>query len=167
MTEVACERNVDQENSDDEAMDVEEIIDLEEHEKASDYNWDDSEIIPVVLSGTSISTTGEGLSFNGSNITLSSAGTYRFSGSLSDGQILVDTEDEELVRIILGGVSLSNFSTAPLYIKNASKTIIVLEEGTENYISDGSSHISDGDPNAAIFSSDDLTIYGEGSLKVD
>lgn len=165
---MACERSVDQEYTDTEDMEVDDVYDLEEHEAASDYIWDDSEIIPVVLSGTSISTEGEGLTVDESTITLTSAGTYSFSGSLSDGQIVVDTEDEELVRIILDGVSLSNSSTAPLYIKNASKTILVLEEGTENSVSDPSSYTSDEDgPNAAVFSSDDLTIYGEGSLTVE
>ncbi len=70
LTLMACERNVDQENIDDEEVAVGQIIDLEDHEEASDYIWDDSEITPVILSGTSISTEGEGLTINGSTGTL-------------------------------------------------------------------------------------------------
>lgn len=166
---VACERNVEEVNTEDEDLEgeVEKVYALEEHEEASDYSWDDSDIIPVILSGSSISSEGSGLTIEGSTVTLTSAGTYRFSGSLSDGQIVVDSEEEEMVRIILAGVSLSNSSTAPLYIKNASKVILVLEEGTENIVRDASFYNSDEDgPNAAIFSSDNLTIFGEGSLRV-
>lgn len=165
---LACERDIDSEFVDDDVKDQDDSFDLEEHEEASDYIWDDAGIISITMSGTSISSDGEGVLINGSEVTITAAGNYSFSGSLSDGQINVNTEDEEVVRIILNSVNLNNSSSAPLYIVNASKTIIVLPENTDNFVSDASSYPSgDNRPNAAIFSSDDLSIFGKGTLTVD
>jgi len=75
------------------------------------------------------------------------------------------------VRILFNGVDLHNSSSSPVYIKNAYKTIIVLTDGSNNFVSDASSYSFDSqnedEPNAAIFSDDNLTIYGNGSLTVD
>jgi hypothetical protein len=62
---------------------------------------------------------------------------------------------------------MSCSDNAPIYIENAEKVVIALVSGTKNTVSDGSSYSSDEeDANAAIFSKDDLTIFGEGSLTV-
>jgi hypothetical protein len=48
--------------------------------------------------------------------------------------------------------------------------VITLVEGTENRVADGASYLFDGaedEPNAAVFSKDDLTINGSGSLTVN
>ena len=51
------------------------------------------------------------------------------------------------------------------------KAIISLAEGTENNITDGETYVfedeSSNDPNAAIFSKDDMTIIGSGKLTVN
>ena len=91
-------------------------------------------------------------------------------GTLTDGQIRVDTEDSGLVTLILNGVNLSSSTSAPIYIKNADNAAIMIADGTENYVSDAATYIyespEDDEPNAAVFSDDDLTIYGGGSLTV-
>lgn len=110
------------------------------------------------------------ISVNDSIITINAGGTYKFTGTLEDGQIIVNSEDEKKVNIVLNGVNISCSNSAPIYIKNADKTTITLNEGTENYITDGISYVyEDGnsdEPDAAIFSKDDLTINGDGSLIV-
>ncbi len=49
--------------------------------------------------------------------------------------------------------------------------MIVLAEGSDNVVSDEAEYVfenpEDGEPNAAIFSAADLTIYGAGSLGVN
>jgi len=139
------------------------------HEESSDYIWDNSQVIDIVLNGNSITMDSSGATVSGSTVTITSAGTYNISGSLSDGQIIVNTEDEGTVRLILNGVNMTCSSSAPIYVSNAKKTIIVLAENTENYVTDGASYknLVDNEPNAAIFSKSDLTIYGNGSLVVD
>jgi len=123
------------------------------------------------LSGNTITTDGVGATIDNSTVIITAAGTYGISGSLTDGQLIVNTEDEEVVRLILNGVDISCSTNSPVYIINAKKTIIVLADDTENYITDASSYIfedpEEDEPNAAIFSKSDLTLYGDGSLIVD
>jgi len=143
----------------------------EDHEDSADYVWDSSEVFSIELNGNSITVNSTAnATVDGSKVTITSAGTYRISGSLTNGQIIVNTEDEETVRLILGGVDISCSTSSPIYIQNAKKTILILEENTANYITDGTSYILEtgtDEPNAAIFSKSDLTIYGSGSLNVD
>ena len=131
----------------------------------------DSDTTAVVLAGDTITLDGDGATVDGRVVTITSAGTYRISGALDDGQILVDTEDEEKVVLILGGVDIYSSTSAPIYISNAEKVVITLEDGTENVLTDGDSYVytdADADePNATLFSNDDLTINGNGSLTVN
>ena len=124
----------------------------------------------IVLDGTTISVEGNGVSLVGNVATIDTAGTYSLSGTLTDGQIVVDSNDGGLVTLILDGVNLSSSTSAPINIKNADEAAIFLADATENFISDASVYIyenaDDDEPNAAVFSDDDLTIYGTGSLTV-
>lgn len=140
----------------------------EDHEDADDYTWDSAAVVAITLNGDSITASGDGVKVEGSQATITSAGTYSISGSLADGQIIVDTEDKAVVRIILSGVDIHNSTSAPVTVQNAKKTVIILAEGTENVVSDASEYVfatpEEDEPNAAIFSKSDLTIYGGGSL---
>ena len=122
----------------------------------------------ITLNGDSISA-GAGVTVNGSTATITAAGTYQVSGTLSDGQLIVETEDEENVTLLLAGANIHNENGSPIYVANAEKVIITLVESTENNLSDGANYANldeSGEPNAAIFSHDDLTINGTGVLNV-
>ena len=142
----------------------------ETHEDAADYTWDEAAEIAIQLNGDSITAGSPEVIIDGSTATITAAGTYRLSGSLSDGQVIVETEDEDTVRLILDGVSISSSSSAPIYISKAEKTILVLAEGSVNTIMDGKTYVladpESDEPNATIFSTSDLTITGTGSLEV-
>ncbi len=131
------------------------------------YSWDSDDVISIILNGSSISVDGDGASADGSIVTITSAGTYSFSGTLNDGQIIVDTEDQSVVRLILNDADVTCSSNAPIYVESAAIAMIILSDDTENKIEDGSSYSSDEeDANAAVFSKSDLIIYGDGSLTV-
>lgn len=142
----------------------------ETHEENEDYEWDSATVIPITLNGDTISAENPHVSIEETRAVITSAGTYILSGALSDGQIVVDTQDKETVRIILNNVEISNASSAPFYIQNAEKVVIILADGTENILSDAPSYVfentEEDEPNAALFSKSDLTIYGNGSLLV-
>ena len=142
----------------------------ETHEDAADYTWDESVEIPVTLTGSAINTGGAGVVVDGSTATIQAAGTYRLSGSLSDGQIIVDTGDEDVVRLILDGVDLNCSNSTPLLINKAKKVVIILAENTSNTVTDGASYVfadaADDEANATIFSKADLSIAGSGSLSI-
>ncbi len=143
------------------------------HESAVDKVWDSKDVIQIALEGDTASSNGKGVTVDGGVVTITTPGTYSLSGSLVDGQIIVDTKGEvdegSTVRLILNGVTLANTVTAPINIVQAEKTIITLAENTQNSVS-GGSNLADTDAgylNAAIYSADDLTISGSGSLLVD
>lgn len=138
-------------------------------EQAADYTWDEAGVVAITLSGDAI-TAGAGVQVQGTQATITAAGTYRLSGTLTEGQIVVDTADKGTVQLILDGVSLHNSTSAALYVAQAKKVVLILAAGTTNQVSDGASYVFanpvDTDPNAAIFSHSDLTIAGDGALTV-
>lgn len=135
-----------------------------------DEAWDSSTEIPIVLNGDSATVDGNGASADGSIVTIDAAGTYSLQGTLNDGQIIVDTDDDELVRLILDGVDIHSSTSAPLYVADAAEVVIVLADGTQNTLTDGTTYVlpdpTSDEPNAALFSTADLTITGDGALTV-
>lgn len=102
-------------------------------------------------------------------ITISSGGSYTFSGSLEQTQIYVNAGDQDTVTIRLDGVFISNPSEPAVYIENAGETVLLLEDGSENIIQSGqkgSVAEESEQTEAAVYARDDLTIDGSGSLKV-
>jgi hypothetical protein len=137
------------------------------HEEESDYIWDSSKVTQITLNETSISVSGSGASADGSKVTIKSEGNYSISGTLTNGQVIVNTTDKGVVRLILNGVNIKCTSSAPLYVMDAGKTVINLVENKENYLTDGSSYVTvDDEPNAALFCKSNLTIFGLGKLTV-
>ena len=67
----------------------------------------------IKLSGDTIAVDGSGVTVNGSTAIITSSGTYNISGILDDGQIIVDTEDEETVVLVLNGVDITCDASAP------------------------------------------------------
>ncbi|MBI3151945.1 MAG: carbohydrate-binding domain-containing protein [Chloroflexi bacterium] len=121
----------------------------------------------IQLEGDSILFEGTGATVNGNVVTITAAGVYSLSGALLDGQIVVDTQDEETVTLILNSVDITSSTSAPIFVRNADKVVLTLADGTQNFVTDGSSYIFENaetdEPNAAIFSNDDLTINGSGN----
>jgi hypothetical protein len=137
------------------------------HDETSDCVWSESEATTITFSGLNITTNGTGVAVAGSQITVSAAGTYVIHGTLSDGQIVVDAEDNSVVRLVLDEASISSSSGAPIVVSNAEKVVIVTTG--ENSIADAATYTSlddDNEPNAALFSKSNLTICGSGSLSV-
>jgi hypothetical protein len=124
----------------------------------------------TITLGETISVSGAGATVDGSTVTITAAGAYHISGTLADGQIVVNTEDKDTVQLVLDGASITSFTSAPIYVVKAKTTAIVLADGSENYVADGDSYVladaESNEPNAAIFSKGDLIIGGNGSLTV-
>lgn len=125
----------------------------------------------IYLGGASATYSGSGVTINGGTVTITNAGTYVVTGTLDDGQIVVDTEDKESVWIILSGVDITSDTNAAIYVTNAKKTIISAASGTTNTLTDSKNYTyaveADEEPNACIFSKDDLVISGNGALVVN
>jgi len=139
------------------------------HEDPADYIWDSNTVIPITLNGSSIACASEGVTISGNKITITAANNYSISGTLTDGQVTVNTTDKGTVRLILNGAHITHSTGAGIYIESAKKVVLVLPEGTENSVTDGATYVassSSDESNAAIFSMADLTVYGSGKLVV-
>lgn len=132
--------------------------------------WTAADSTAITLSGTTAAVEGEGAKAQGGSVTITEAGTYVLSGTLGNGQVIVDEQAKGTVRLVLNGAHLTDSDNAPIYIKEAGKVVITLQEGTDNSVTDGASYMfADGaedEPSAAIFSKADLTINGTGKLTV-
>lgn len=138
----------------------------EDHESSADYVYSSSEAVKIQLNSNSIIIDSANFAtIDGSVITINSSGTYLISGTLTNGQIIVNSQDEGTVQLILNNVDISCSTSAPIYIVDAKKAVIILEEGSTNTVKDTNTGSVE-EPNAAIFSTCDLTIYGSGSLTV-
>lgn len=142
--------------------------------QTEDTSSDESQttnIIDITLNNDAILCDSSNVSIDGSTLTITSGGSYSISGTLKDGQIVVDCSDSDKVNIILNGVDVSCSSTSPIYINNADKTIITLADSSDNTITDSRNAKTDDDTDkdisgSAIYSKDDLTINGNGNLTV-
>lgn len=125
----------------------------------------------IELNGTSASSKASGLTIKDNVITITTAGVYAISGKLAKGQIVVDVQNKETVKLVLNGMEIQNTDSAAIYIKNAGKTIITLADGTKNIVTDGEKYVfpdaTTDEPNAAIFSKSNLIINGAGTLTVN
>ena len=125
----------------------------------------------VTLSDAGTEIKGPGAHFDAGVLTISTGGAYRLSGSLSDGQVVVDTgEEKQDVQLILDGVSLRCAGDAALHIRRAGDTDIYTMPGTENRLVSGTERELVADPyasGAALFAEDDIDLHGPGSLIVE
>ena len=130
-----------------------------------DASYDESKATKISLSGSSAKTSGSGAEMSGSTVTITKAGTYVLSGSSKNVQVVVKVGDQDKVQLVLNGVRMTG-TDAAIVVENADKTFITLAKGSKNTISDSAHHKNTKD-DAAIYSKDDLTFNGSGSLTVE
>ena len=100
--------------------------------------------------------------------TITEGGTYRVYGTVQNGRIVVDTSKDAKVDLVFDGASVTRSNYAPLYVKQADKVTINLANGTQNILENGGSFaaLDENNVDAALFSKDDITITGSGSLSI-
>lgn len=131
--------------------------------------YDTEGAVKIQLNKTGIDCSDEGVEISGSNATITKAGTYILSGTLDNGSIIVDADKEDKVQLVLSGVTINSDTFAAIYVRQADKVFVTLDEGTENILSSSGafSQIDDNEVDAAIFSKDDITVNGKGMLKIN
>ena len=104
---------------------------------------------------------------SGKNVTITKAGVYRVTGSAENVTIIVDAGDEDKVQLVLDGVSVTNADAPCIYVRNADKVFVTISG--DNSLSVTGQFTADGETNTdgVIFSKDDLTLNGAGSLTVN
>jgi len=124
----------------------------------------------IEFSGTSYTTTdSSAIKVEGSALTIVKPGTYDLSGTLENGQIIVEVTKADRVTLILNNFTGHNESSAVIWVKSADKVYLEVKTGTTNTLTDGATYVFEGaetKPNACIYASDDLSIKGHGTLIV-
>lgn len=129
--------------------------------------YEESAAVYVTLSGDGITGETDGVAINGQTVTITAEGTYIFSGTLSEGQIVVDADNAK-VQIVFDNVDITCASSAAVYVKSAEKVFVTLAEGAQNTLRNTDEYVAIDDNNidAVIFAKSDLTLNGTGSLTI-
>lgn len=122
----------------------------------------------VSLNGTGASCSSNAVKISGSQITITDEGTYILSGTLQDGMIIVDADASDKVQLVLNGADISCSASAAVYVRQADKVFLTTAADTENTLSNGGTYeaVDENNIDAAVFSKEDLTLGGKGSLQI-
>lgn len=139
--------------------------DAAENATGYDFEYTDRELDPSYDEGSA-----EKITLGDSDVTITEEGTYILSGTLSDGQIIVETADDVKVQLVFDGVDIACSDDAPVYVKESDKVFITLADGSKNTLTGpeefSSSEATSEGTDGVIYSKGDLCINGSGSLTV-
>lgn len=125
--------------------------------------------INIKLEDDSVSCDDSGVTIDGTVVTINKEGVYALSGTLSEGQIIVDTGDTDKVQLVLKNVDITCKSSAAIYVKNADKVFITTAKDSENTLKTTGEfvNIDDNNIDGVIFAKADITLNGAGTLNID
>jgi len=137
-------------------------------QRDSEAQYDESTAVTIKLDGASATASSDSVKISGSTVTITEEATYIISGQLRDGVLIVNAPDTAKLQLVLGGVDITSKTSAALYILQADKVFVTLAEDTENTLANGGTFaaIDENNIDAALFSKQDLTLNGAGSLTV-
>ena len=142
-----------------------EKINAETHHTHGSLTWDTGSEIRLDLANEP---SADGVSVEDGALVITKAGNYHLSGDYT-GQVRINTAEPETVRLILDNVSITNSTGPAITASGGGTTIVYTMAGTTNTVSDGEQYTVTGKkkPDAAIYSTANLTLTGEGSLSVE
>ena len=132
-----------------------------------DGAWDASDAARIDLTGETI--TGNGAYIVDGDVHIVYAGRYVLTGTLADGSVIVEADGDDKIWLLLDGADIRCEDSAALLVEQAEKVFLTLADGTENVLSSGPAYGQDAVSagiDGAVYSRDDLTINGSGSLTV-
>ena len=137
-------------------------------ERDCKVEYDESAVVNITLNENEITSSSDSVKITGSTATITEEATYIVSGELTNGMIIVNAPDTAKLQIVFNGASITSETSAALYIAEADKVFVTLAEGTINTLANGGEFVAIDDNNidAALFSKQDLTLNGTGSLMV-
>lgn len=133
-----------------------------------DGSYDESKATRIALLDGGTTVTGDGATVSGNTVTITAAGTYLISGTLSEGQIKVEANEADKVQLVLSGATVTSANSAALHVAKADKVFLTLADGSENTLATSGAYAATDDSaiDGAVFSRSDLTVNGGGSLAV-
>lgn len=131
--------------------------------------YDEGEAVGIELNGSSAACDSDSVVIDGGTVTITAEGVYLISGTLTDGQIIVNAGSTDKVQLVLAGADITSSTSAAIYALEADKVFVTLAEGAENTLTNGGEYVAVDDNNvdAVIFAKTDLTLNGSGSLTIN
>ena len=152
-----------------EASNIDGILDSSDMftNRDKEIGYDEESAIAINLSDGASTADSDSVVIDGDTITITEEGTYILSGSLTNGQIIVEAEDAK-VQLVLDNADITCETSAAIYVRTADKVFITTTDGSTNTVCTSGEFeaIDDNNIDAAIFSKSDLTLNGAGSLEV-
>ena len=133
-------------------------------DKKTDY---DDTAVRIQLNGNSATANSDSVQISDSTITITEEDTYILSGNLNDGCVVVNADSSAKIHLVLDGVDINNKSSAAILVLSADKVTITLASDKNNLSNSGYFAPVDAlNVNAALYSKDDLSLNGSGSLTI-
>lgn len=103
------------------------------------------------------------------DVYIKNQGTYILTGTMNNASIIVETDKDKEVRLVLDNVTINSEDFASIYIIESDKVTLTLAKDSVNTLCDSKEHIQidDNDVDSVIFSKADLVINGQGTLNVN
>lgn len=132
---------------------------------ASDYTTANATLVTLTDSAAKASGKYTGYEIDGTDVSITAAGTYVFSGDCDNGSITVK-KGVTGVTIVLNGLTLTNDDSAAITLNKTAEASLIAAAGTTNTVADTA---GSNDENAAVKvkSGASLSISGTGTLTVD
>lgn len=144
--ETKSDSSIQEEKTKSSAKDKKQETGTDTAQKKENEAFPDKVAVQIMLEGTSARAGSESVQIDGATVTITEGGTYMLSGSLSDGQIVVDAGDTAKVSLILNGVRIMTDGRECIAVKSADEVLVTLSEGSANILSDGSAAQGPGNP---------------------
>ena len=133
--------------------------------KDQNTDYEESECVVISLNGETATCASDDVTVEGGTVIIKAAGNYILQGTLKNGSIRIEANEDAKVQLILAGVEITTEGTAGIYAKTADKVFITLAENSVNTIQNTGAFVAIDDNNidGAIFSKCDLTLNAAGS----
>ena len=145
-------------------LDTSEIFSDRDYE----VQYDESKSAAIELNGSSATCSSNAVQISGNTVTITDEGTYILSGTLDDGMIIVNADKTDKIQLVLNNVTIHSKTCAPIYILQSDKVFITMAASSANTLSNGGTFtaIDENNIDAVIFSKEDVTLNGAGTLVV-
>ena len=132
-----------------------------------EIGYDESECEKITLLGNTAESDSGAVQIDGSIVTITKEGIYLLTGELQ-GQLVVNADKKDKIQLVMDGVSITNESSAALYVSQADKVFVTTAAGSTNKLETTGEYVAIDEHNVdgAVYARDDITFNGEGSLQV-
>lgn len=132
-----------------------------------DSSYSEAEAILITLDGETVSASSEEVKHDGNIVTLCNEGCYIIRGTADDLSIVVDADSSAKLQLVLDGADITSADSAPILVRQADKVFVTLADKSENRLANGGEFAeSDDGTDAAVFSREDISFNGTGSLEI-